>query len=346
MQDLKRAKFNYKNICASLLKGMPDRGASVIERRFGIDEAEKKETLELIGQTYGITRERVRQIEKEGISKIKPKTENYAGLFSYFKQLIGNFGGVKKEEELVSFIGGGKNSNHISFLLALSEGLSNYPEDDNYYSFWAESDKTASMTKKVVDFSVKKFNEDKKPVSPEEFYQKYKSAFAKLAGKDLDRNSVDSYLGISKKIRKNPEGLIGLAGWVEINPKSIRDIAYLVFKKENKSLHFSKAAEMIQKSPYFSKEKIHVATVHNELIKDQRFVLVGRGLYALKEWGYEPGVVKDVIKKILKEENRPMSKREILDRVLKQRIVKANTVFLNLQNKNYFLRDSNGNYTI
>ena len=85
-------------------------------------------------------------------------------------------------------------------------------------------------------------------------------------------------------------------------------------------------------------------TVHNELIKDPRFVLVGRGLYALKEWGYEEGQVKDVILKILKEARKPLPKEEILAGVLKQRMVKENTVLLNLNNKKYFLKTPEGKY--
>lgn len=346
MQGLENLKFNYKNICASLLKDLPERTASVIERRFGLKEEGERETLEAIGETYGITRERVRQIEKEGISKVKTRTKEYAKLFSYFKELIDSFGGIKEEDELISSIGKGKNYNQISFLLNLEDGIANYPEDENFYSFWAKDKKTADLAKKIVEFCISKFNEDKKPAEFKSFIENNKINFSKIAGKSLEEDILNSYLGISKNIKMNPEGQIGLINWVEINPRSIKDIAYLIFKKENKSLHFGIVADLIQKSPYFSKDKIHTATVHNELIKDERFVLVGRGLYALKEWGYEPGVVKDVITRILKSENKPMSKEEILERVLKQRVVKANTVFLNLQNKNYFLKDSNGNYTI
>ena len=118
----------------------------------------------------------------------------------------------------------------------------------------------------------------------------------------------------------------------------MKDKAYLVFKKENKPLHFTEVASLI--------DSALPQTVHNELIKDSRFVLVGRGIYALKEWGYERGYVKDVIFKVLKSAQKPLDREEILEKVLEQRIVKKNTVLLNLSNKNYFLRTSEGNYTI
>ena len=152
-----------------------------------------------------------------------------------------------------------------------------------------------------------------------------------------------SYINISKNIGTSPDGKYGLNKWIEINPKGIKDKAYLVLKGENEPIHFTQVATMISKLP-FGNGKVHTATVHNELIKDARFVLVGRGLYALKEWGYEPGIVRDIIIKTLS--NGPLTKTEILKKVSKQRFVKENTITLNLQNKSYFLRNSQGKYTI
>ncbi len=143
---------------------------------------------------------------------------------------------------------------------------------------------------------------------------------------------------VSKKIQKNKEDLFGLKDWPEINPKGIKDRAYLVFKKIEKPLHFAEVANLIEGS--------QIQTVHNELIRDSRFVLVGRGIYALTEWGYYSGQVKDVISKVLKETGKPLTKEEVLERVLKQRLVKENTILLNLSNKNYFLRDPQGRYMV
>ena len=140
--------------------------------------------------------------------------------------------------------------------------------------------------------------------------------------------------------------MYGLKGWLEINPRGVKDKAYLVLKKQNKPLHFRDITEFIDKLPFPFERQAHTATVHNELIKDQRFVLVGRGLYALKEWGYEPGVVKDIIYKTLKESKQPLTKQEILERVSKQRFVKPNTIALNLQNSDCFVKDQEGKYRI
>lgn len=107
-------------------------------------------------------------------------------------------------------------------------------------------------------------------------------------------------------------------------------------------MHFKEVAESIDN---LFKHKAHVATTHNELIKDARFVLVGRGLYALTEWGYTAGVVKDVLREILAKEG-PLSREELIDKVRKERYVKDNTIIVNLQDANIFRRLSNGTYAV
>jgi hypothetical protein len=106
-------------------------------------------------------------------------------------------------------------------------------------------------------------------------------------------------------------------------------------------MHFSDVAKTI--SSLFAKEA-HVATTHNELIKDNRFVLVGRGLYALAEWGYQPGVVRDVIKEVIGKKS--LSREEVIEQVKKVRYVKDNTILVNLNDPRYFKRNKNGTYSV
>jgi len=118
--------------------------------------------------------------------------------------------------------------------------------------------------------------------------------------------------------------------------------AQALYKQQAKPLHFRDVANFINKAKLGS-GLAQAQTVHNELIKDDRFVLVGRGTYALKEWGYQAGTVKDIIVQTLKD-NGPLEKEDILDKVLNTRLVKPNTVLINLQNKEYFNRDKEGKY--
>ena len=162
-----------------------------------------------------------------------------------------------------------------------------------------------------------------------------------LNEKYKDEEIIKRWLGISHKIGKNPLGEWGRTSSPNVNAKGMRDYAFLVIRKHGSPIHFKEVAKAI--TQYFNK-KAHVATTHNELIKDKRFVLVGRGLYALAEWGYMSGVVKDVIRSILTKEG-PLTKEKIVEKVLKERYVKENTILVNLQNSKYFKKDKEGRYS-
>jgi hypothetical protein len=325
--------INYQKICTGLLKDLSPRTKDVVVRRFGL-EAGIKETLESIGADYGITRERVRQIESDGVASIKEKIHQEKDssiyqAFGYFKENLIDFGGLKKEETLLNQLGEGKVACQAAFLLNLSNDFKRFSEADNTYSFWTINPESWSLANNVIESAYKMFTNNKQPLTLKECSKNL----------NIKPEILLSCLEISKQISQSSDGRFGLKDWPEINPRGIKDKAFLVFQKENKPLHFSQVAELIGVDAL-------VQTVHNELIRDQRFVLVGRGIYALADWGYQPGTVKEVISNILVQASSPLSKDEILKKVSEQRIVKTNTVLLNLSNKQHFLRNSQGKYLL
>jgi hypothetical protein len=313
----------YKKICGDLISGLKEREKEVILRRFGL-EGRKKETLQSIGDSSGITRERVRQIESVALNKIKSKLEKHQKVFERFLDYFRKFGEVREEKRLLEELGGGEK-NELVFLLSLDRRFLRFNEDKEFHSLWTSNLDSLKKVKNLLLSLYKKFEKEKKLMSLKEIASEFR----------LNENLLKGFLEISKKIQKNKEGLYGLREWPEINPRGLRDKAYLVFKELKKPLHFSEVARMI--------EGANLKSVHNELIRDERFVLIGRGIYALREWGYFPGEVKDVIFKFLKEEG-PLTKEEILERIKKQRVVKENTVSINLAK--YFERDEKGRYRI
>ncbi len=172
----------------------------------------------------------------------------------------------------------------------------------------------------------------------------------RIAGKeklsaDLEKEILFSYLEPSKLIGQNYFGQWGLKSWPEIKPRSVKDKIYLALKKEKRPLHFTKITEVINEicqDGRLAKSQ----TVHNELIKDERCVLIGRGIYALEEWGYQNGIVKEVLARILKRKNNPMNQNEIIKEVLKKRIIKKNTVIVNLKNHRCFVRLEDNRYRL
>ncbi len=341
-------KFNYPQICLNFLKPLSERQREVIVQRFalgmkpGASRKLKGKTLEAIGKDYGITRERVRQIELDGFLKLKPEIKKYQKVLQFLKDRLKKEGGLKREDLLLEDLGGQNWKNQIYFLLNLGDEFEKIGETNDFYPFWTINKNSLSAARKITGSFYDKLKKIGKPLS-----------LKKMAiSSSLSQKALNSYLEISKKIEKNSEGLLGLREWPEINPRGIKDRAYLVFKKEGKPLHFSRVATLIDSTPKrelslgreFSSPNLQ--TVHNELIKDPRFILVGRGIYALREWGYEEGAVKDIILKILKEAGKPLTKEEVLERVSKKRFVKENTISLNLSNKKYFFKNSGGFYKV
>lgn len=322
--------FDYKQISTDIVGKLPDRTKDIISRRFGLNqENKKKESLESIGVDYGITRERVRQIEQDAIKKMQRGVEEYQPLFDVFKERMISFGGVKKEDDYIQSLGKPEDRNHISFLLTLNKSFYRSSENKDIYSFWAIDKSSLDNAQETINRVHQALEENRQPIRIEHC--------ADIASVKPVKK-INSYLELSKKIHLSPEGIVGFKSWPEINPRGTRDKAYLLLRKKGKPLHFREVAKLL--GGYGEQ------TVHNELIKDERFVLVGRGLYALREWGYEPGDVKDVIKKILLTEGKPLSREEIIARVLEKRIVKKNTIIQNLCNKEYFQRTPDGKYSV
>ena len=318
--------FKYKKICSDLLKDLGARQKSIMSRRFGLDQ-EDKETLEAIGRDFGICRERVRQIEQLGLKKVQEKVKKYNTVFASFSSYLNNFGGLKKESVLLEELGG-NHKNEVFFLLNLKNSFERIKENDDFYSLWTTDKKSFSQANNIISSIAQNLKSNKELISLKDI-KKITSEKEKV---------LVSYLEASKKIQKSNKGLYGLLDWPEINLRGIKDKSYIALKEVGEPLHFSQVSKLIKGS--------NVQTVHNELIKGDKFVLVGRGIYALSEWGYSSGQIKDVIARTLESAGGPMEKNEILDKVLKQRIVKRNTVLLGLGDKKRFIKNSDGKYNI
>lgn len=331
---------NYKQIYLKFTKGLSSKTKDIFDRRFGVKSG-YPETLEAIGKTFGITRERVRQIEEAGFNVIRKNNSTtldaiYAEFADYFKKN----GGFKKEESILAELGGKNQKPYVLFLLTLGgENFSKICEKKDYHYFWSNLPNAQTTVKAGLASLVSNMEDFGKPVLRQDFH----SVIAEKAG--IVKEAVLSYLEVSKNIQPNKEGALGLVSWPEIKPRGVKDKAFLVFKKHGKPLHFTKVAELIDKLEYnMPNRKTYPQTVHNELIKDTRFVLVGRGTYALSEWGFFPGTIKDIIVKVLKDKNQPTHKDEIVKEVLAQRFVAKNTVLMNLNNKKHFDKNHEDKY--
>ncbi len=332
-------KANYSQIYQKLTKGLSGKTRDIFNRRFGVKTGEP-ETLEAIGKSMGITRERVRQIEEAGFALIrKQNKETLDNLYKDFIEYFNERGGFKKEDAALEELSGKNNKPYVLFLLTMGGQFERICEKKDYYYFWSVLPGGEQKVKDTLNTLVQDMQKIGSPMPRQELCADFSSKY------NLPEQAINSYFEVSKKIQENKEGKLGLIEWPEIKPRGVKDKAFLVFKKHQNPLHFTKVAELIDKLEYSQpNKKTFPQTVHNELIKDSRFVLVGRGTYALKEWGYVEGTIKDIITKVLKEQNEPLHKDEIVKQVLAQRLVAKNTVLMNLNNKNFFAKNSEDKY--
>ncbi len=337
-------KIKPKQVVKKLIAVLPERARDVIIARYGLGKSPARSTLESIGRRYGITRERVRQIENYALNNIR-KSEVYKKekpAFEELEKLIHSLGGVLAEKDLLEHLGKDKSFQHyVMFMLVLGEAFFKEKEDETFHHRWHVDQE---LSKKVHESLHKLYNslKDDDIIPESEMVAAFLEHLKDVSETYKNEEILKRWLSMTKVIGKNPLGEWGLATSSNIRAKGMRDYAFLVLRRHGSPIHFRDVAKFI--TEIFGK-KAHVATTHNELIKDSRFVLVGRGLYALSEWGYVSGVVRDVIRKLI-EKHGPMTKDDVIDKVLKERYVKENTIIVNLQNQKYFKKDKEGKYSI
>ena len=320
-----------------------DREKEIISRRFGLNGP--KETLEQIGEMLSITRERVRQLEKAILIRLQICAEEgeIPELAPAEKLLIRNLtemGRVAKLADLADKIYGRETTNpersEIYFIATFSQNLSVVEENDRYFTAvgiaeYGDSRKIRERVDEIVDV----IRKNKKPMTLDEL------------DNVLNYEHPDHIKAVASisKLLATLNGVWGLAKWPSVNPKNIRDKIFVILEAKKQPMHFSEIAKEIKESN-FKRKNVTVQAIHNELIKDPRFILIGRGIYALDSWGYKKGTISEIIKSILEQADGPLTREEIVKHVLHVRKVKETTILLNLQNKKLFKKVDRNSYTL
>ena len=342
--NVEKTGFKPKVIVKKLLTSLPERSRIVLEARFGLGTTPERVTLESIGKRYDITRERVRQIENHALTALKksPAFNEAHEAFEELERIIDTLGGVVCEDDLLSYMTKEKGmQNHIYFLLVLGDPFKYRKEDDEVQRCWYVDPVLAESVHTALKSLYKNLS-DEELIPEGEMIDRFLKELENINNKYQNEEVLKRWLSMSKSIGKNPLGEWGHASSPNVKTKGVRDYAYLAVKKHGSPLHFREVATLIEK---MFNRNAHIATTHNELIKDNRFVLVGRGMYALKEWGYTSGVVRDVIREVLRGAGA-LTREEIIEKVLKERHVKPGTIIVNLQNQKYFKRSKDSKFTL
>ena len=339
---------------------------NIAKKRFGI--LTRKHTLEEIGKDYDVTRERIRQIETTIVKKMivaNQKNEILIKLKNSIIDFVKQYGGIVEEYFLINKYFENLDENEkrfVEFLLSrlFSNELVQYKTKIEKKTFYRLTEIAIDSLERVSNEVSKVLESVKEPMSFDDILGKLEingvlnSVSEKLSdlydsskegSKEFFKRALESYLHTSDIFKRNVVGLWGVGKWKTISPKRMADKIYIVFKKTNTPLHFKEITKLINESG-FDKKPARDVTIHNELILDDRYVLVGRGIYALKEWGYRRGNVSDVIADVLKENKLGLSKDEIYKEVLKQKIVKESTIYLSLTSDKRFKKITGGKYQL
>ncbi len=343
MTDTTTATLPIESVVKDVLNTIErEREREIVSRRFGLFD--RRETLEQIGELLGITRERVRQLEKSAVTKLQGSASKgdmphiIAIQETIVQELLG-MGKVARVSDLSAKLSNDNNKldqSRVSFIAMLCPKLAVIDENDSFYhAVGIASEHTEKAIKEQVGAVVESIKKIGEPTTPET-----------IAEKVSDQNvaHVKALASVSKLVA-TLNGRWGLTKWPMVNPKNIRDKIYVILFESGKHMHFNDIAASIKDSA-FKRKDVTTQAIHNELIKDDRFVLIGRGIYALKEWGYKKGTVADIITEVLKKANEPLHRDEIVKRVLKNRYVKETTILLNLQGKSQFKRVAKATYAL
>jgi len=299
------------------------------------------QTLQAIGDQLGLTRERIRQIQNNGITKLNRVIDNTAvsNVIAEIENIMNKQSAVLSYEklslELDKFTTG-----ELELIVDASNTIETIKKTQLFnHGLYLRS----KIDKKLIGQIAKKIEKDIKKQEEPELLNEFIIKIKKNLDGYVSQKTIGGVIEVLT-ITKELDGKIGHIKSRIVNPKSIRDKAIIVLERETQPLHFREISKKIH-AEKFDRKKVTLEAVHNELIRYNDFVLVGRGLYALSKWGYEKGTVKDVIYNILREHGA-LSKKEIVNKVLNRRQVKVGTISLNLQKYPEFKRIGRATYSL
>ncbi|MFA6527954.1 MAG: sigma factor-like helix-turn-helix DNA-binding protein [Candidatus Gracilibacteria bacterium] len=338
--------IKLRDLIENLLIVLNEKEKDIIEKRFAL-HSQNKQTLEQIGKKFSVTRERIRQIEKNALKKLTRNAQNtnLKILNEYAKVIIKKNAGIMTEDKITAAVINSLSNisateiNELKLALALDADLDKIPNTINYEPNWRIKTIPFQLIKELTQVGIKVLNERNDVIEPTQLAVKVQE---KLSQK-VDPELIVSTLSIDKRIKFTEKG-IGLKTWRHINPRTLRDKINFILSREEKPLHFVKISNLI--SEYrFDNKMVNTQAVHNELIRNKDFILIGRGIYALSKWGYSEGTVSEIIEKVLAGK-KVLTRDEIIKEVLKQRQVKTITIYLNLKNKPVFKKVGKDSYTL
>lgn len=339
--SIKQQSLDLKTILEDLFLVLTSKEKDIIVKRFSLNN-EPRQTLEKIGQHFNVTRERIRQIESIALNKLRRTVSNskLRVINKLVCDILEKDGGVMLEQDIMNNVlkqigrSSSLDGSIVRLALNINSRLAKVDRSRRFDSFWRFKEVSFADIKKVINASHKILKKHGVILSESQLVQEVIDLKLFDNKKPTDQ-FILACVRVDKEVKETENGW-GISEWRTVNPRSIKDKSLIALRKKKEKMHFVEIANAILDIG-FDKKSVTVQAVHNELIRSPEFVLVGRGIYALKEWGFNHGTVADVIRTILKEKG-PLHRQEIIQEVWKQREVKEGTISLNLQKEPDFVR--------
>lgn len=346
--NIAQTVIELQDLVNNLLILLSDKEKTVVKKRFSLNGS-GKHTLEDIGKEFSVTRERVRQIEKSALSKMRRNVFNTSlrHIHEFATTRVRDLGGLVREDDLVSDIvnvlppGTKVDTSGVHLSLVLHDDLECIGNTINFHPYIREKDLPDYNLKHAANQLINQMHKYGNVKNLERVHADLKDVFSEV---DFDLTRIRSLIEIDKRLTMIEDDLVGLLEWRHVHPRTLRDKILYTLKRGKKPMHFNNISDQISQAQFDSRS-VNVQAVHNELIRHPQFVLIGRGIYALSEWGYESGTVSAVIEKILRDTGE-LSQDDILQKVLEQRQVKEITIVLALKNDKKFERVGRKRYKL
>ena len=312
-----------KKASDELLELLPLKSRNILIARFGLN-GDKPKTLEAIGKTLGITRERVRQIEAISFNKLKEsrKSQSTQKILEILSEIMikqGGFLGIKGFEKNIfkrdmTLL----QENQLKIILNSNQKLYYRKDNGNFDGIWyfKSSEKNLKKINGVYECLLNYFETNKslmklsslvEIVSASDFCTAAREN--SLFNDEYAKNRLETILSIGKLTGLNLLNEWGLKSWKLIKPSGARERAYLIFKKYQRPLHFREVTELINKDFDLKKPAIP-ETVCNAVIHFDEFVAVEYGIYALVEWKLFDEEIKNEIVNFLEKTARESSNKQ------------------------------------
>ncbi len=344
------SKEKIKQELDQLLSYLTKKEKEVVIKRYGIN-GEEITTLAAIGDKMSLTRERIRQIQVQAIKKLQRavKSSDILLLNEQISDFIEASGGIVNEEDLFKYVDEifpddlSSIKNEILLITEFDKDIRHEHNKVDFRPHFRSKKIKFRQIKETSYLAIKALKAEKNVISKDELCQHIQDKYSDTY--DLnDNQTIIASLKLDRRLRDHGD-CFSLLAWRHVNPRTLFDKIVFVLNEKNKPMHFRDIADaMVQKS--LRKKNSSIQAIHNELIGNSMFVLIGRGTYALKDWGYKEGTVSEVIESILAEEG-PLSLNDLTEKVLQRRKVKEVTVQVNLNSKKeIFKKNSDGHYEL